>query len=61
MFIPEGESVSVSKSYEDASLLEDLSADADMAFEKAEADPRLLSQQQGFFGTNVKSTQDKVG
>lgn len=58
--LPEG--TVVSKSYEDASLLEGLSADADRAFEHQEE--RMLSQQQqpelGFFGTNLRSPQDQV-
>lgn len=56
--LPEG--AVVGKSYEDASLLEGLSADADKAFEREEE--RMLSQQPmlGFFGANFRTPQDQV-
>ena len=50
------------KSYEDASLLEDLSLNANQAFQEAELESRSLFQQDnlGFFAANLKSDQDKV-
>lgn len=57
MYIADGESLG--KSYEEASLLEDLSADADKAFQLQES--RLLSRPNvGFFGANIKTPQDQV-
>jgi hypothetical protein len=53
VYLPEGEAFG--KSYEDASLLEDLSADANRAFQRAEGDPRMLFQTEnmGFFGAKI--------
>lgn len=52
----------VGKSYEDASLLEDLSANANEAFQQAELDSRNLFQKDnlGFFAANLKAEQNKV-
>ena len=52
----------MAKSYEDASLLEDLSLNANQAFQEAEQESRSLFQQDnlGFFAANVKPDQDKV-
>lgn len=49
----------MSKSYEDASLLEDLSLNANQAFQEAEQESRSLFQQDnlGFFAANLKSDQ----
>lgn len=45
------------RSYEDASLQDEMSADADKAFEMAELESRMLSQEPnlGYFGANVKN------
>jgi hypothetical protein len=53
VYLPEGEAFG--KSYEDASLLEDLSANANRAFQSVEGDPRVLSQgdRVGFFGAKL--------
>lgn len=58
--IPES---SLGKSYEDASLLEDLTANANQAFQEAEQGSRSLFQPDnlGFFAANLRADQDKVG
>jgi hypothetical protein len=53
VYLPEGEPLS--KSYQDASLLEDLSLNANQAFSIAERDPRMLlrGENLGFFGAKL--------
>lgn len=52
----------LSKSYEDASLLEDLSADANEAFQNAENSLQSQAQREnlGFFAANLRNSQDRV-
>lgn len=52
----------MSKTYEDASLLEDLTANANEAFQQAETEARNLAQKDnlGFFAANLKAEQNKV-
>ena len=60
MNIPEGNAIG--RSYEDASLRDELSADADKAFKLAELESKLLSQESnlGYFGANKKPSKDQV-
>ena len=52
---------SMSKTYEDASLLEDLSANANEAFQKAEGNSRSqLQEDLGFFAANLRTNQDQA-
>lgn len=55
VYLPEQEGEAQSKSYHDASLLEDLSANANRVFQSAEGDPRMLFQgdNMGFFGAKL--------